>query len=529
MPGLPSLLGALGVVGVVFALLSFLVMFFSGTPFRSDLGWVGGNLALGVLLLIAAAGMNLDALRERMSSGEARRAGKYGSSALLSTVLGIAILGMLGFLGTRYHHRFDWSESGVHSLSDQSQKLLGGLEEDVRVTALVSKIDQGPVRELLDKYAYASDRFVVDYVDPIERPGLLDQLGVTPEQLGEGGLLHVAFGGESMEVAEIDEQRVTNAVVKLSRTGDKVVYFVQGHGEGAIEGEAGAGRDGFERARDALGNENYRVEPLLLAGASLVPEDADVVVVAGPRGAFLPEELATLERYLARGGAVLALVDPREEGDLVAKLAGWGVVLGDDVVIDRALALFGRAVSPMAGRYDPDHAITAALRDPRNDPVVFHEVRSVRAEGEGSFSEIVSTGEASWAERDLARLDGEGEAGIDPEDLVGPVPVMVAGTPAIADSAEGAAPRLVVVGDSNFASNEMLDAGRNRDLFLNAVNWLIGDVEAISIRPNTARASRFEPTAEQFHTIRTASLFILPEAIAVLGVFTWWSRRHPVS
>jgi hypothetical protein len=63
MPGLPSLLGALGVVGVVFALLSFLVMFFSGTPFLSDLGWVGGNLALGVLLLIAAAGMNLDALR----------------------------------------------------------------------------------------------------------------------------------------------------------------------------------------------------------------------------------------------------------------------------------------------------------------------------------------------------------------------------------------------------------------------------------------------------------------------------------
>jgi hypothetical protein len=92
MPGLPSLLAALGIVGVVFALLSFLVMFFSGMPLQSDLGWVGGNLVLGLVLLVSAAGMNLDALRERMSTGEARRAGKYGTSAVLSTVLGIARL-----------------------------------------------------------------------------------------------------------------------------------------------------------------------------------------------------------------------------------------------------------------------------------------------------------------------------------------------------------------------------------------------------------------------------------------------------
>ncbi len=526
MPGLPALLAALGIVGIVFALLSFLVMFFSGTPLQSDLGWVGGNLALGVVLLVSAAVTNLDALRERMTSGEARRAGKYGTSAVLSTVLGIAILGMIGFLGTRYHHRFDWSEAGVHTLSDQSKKVLEGLESDVLVTALVPGFDQAPVRELLDRYAYESERFQVEYADPNERPGLLDQLGVSAEELQQGGVLHIEIGGESVRVGEIDEQQVTGAMVKLTRTGEKVVYFVQGHGEGAIEGEAGAGSNGFALASEALRNENYRVESLLLASAQEVPEDADVVVVAGPQGSFFAGELETLERYLARGGAVLALVDPRAGGNLTASLADWGVELGDDIVIDRALALFGRAVTPMAGVYDPEHDITSGMRDPRNDPVMFHEVRSARAGGAG-FTEIVSTGDASWAERDLARLDGQGEAALDPEDLAGPVPVMVAGTPALSGAAEGALPRLVVVGDSHFASNEFLDAGRNRDLFLNAANWLMGDVEAISIRPNTARPSRFQLSAEQFHTIRSASLFILPEAIAVLGVFTWWSRRHP--
>jgi ABC-type uncharacterized transport system involved in gliding motility auxiliary subunit len=84
----------------------------------------------------------------------------------------------------------------------------------------------------------------------------------------------------------------------------------------------------------------------------------------------------------------------------------------------------------------------------------------------------------------------------------------------------------VVVGDADFASNEMVDAYLNRDLFVNAVNWLLGDVEAIAVRPNRSRASRFQPTAEQFQRIRMLSLFVLPQLLAVLGVFTWWSRRH---
>ena len=91
MTGLPALLAALGGVGVLFALLSFMVVLFSGAGLSSDLGWIGGNLVVGVLLLVASAVLNFDALRERMSSGEAKRAGKYGTSAVLSTVLFAAI------------------------------------------------------------------------------------------------------------------------------------------------------------------------------------------------------------------------------------------------------------------------------------------------------------------------------------------------------------------------------------------------------------------------------------------------------
>jgi ABC-type uncharacterized transport system involved in gliding motility auxiliary subunit len=528
MPGLPSLLAALGGVGVVFALLSFVIVIASGAGISSDLGWIGANLVIGLVLLASAVLMNLDGLRERMSSGEARRAGKYGTSAVLSTALGIALLGMLGFLGTRYHHRFDWSEQKVHTLSDQSKKVLEALTQDVTVTALVSAVDQGPVRELLDRYAYESNRFKVEYADPNERPGLLKEFKIEPQKLGEHGLVRVAFGAEAVEVSQIDEEHVTNAMVKLSRTGEKVVYFVQGHGENPIEGEDAAGGEGYARAADALRNENYRVAPLLLGSAKDVPEDADVVIVAGAKSALFDEELAVLGRYLARGGAVLALVDPRVGGSWVNQLRAWGADVGDDMVIDRALALFGRAVTPFAGKYDPENPITKDFRDARNDTVIFHEARSVQAKNGSAMTPIVWTGESSWAERDLKRLDSEGAASMDPDDLAGPVPVMVAGTPTLATKeGDAAKARLVVVGDTNFASNEFIDAGRNRDLFLNAANWLIGDVQAISVRPNQTRASRFQLSADQFHAIRSASLFLLPEAIAVLGVLTWWSRRNP--
>ena len=92
-------------------------------------------------------------------------------------------------------------------------------------------------------------------------------------------------------------------------------------------------------------------------------------------------------------------------------------------MIDRTLALFGRAMSPFAGSYDPSHEITRGLRD----PTLFHEVRSVK--GGPGFTELVFTSEESWAERDLALLDAEGKAALDPTDLHGPVPVGVAGTP----------------------------------------------------------------------------------------------------
>jgi ABC-type uncharacterized transport system involved in gliding motility auxiliary subunit len=170
-----------------------------------------------------------------------------------------------------------------------------------------------------------------------------------------------------------------------------------------------------------------------------------------------------------------------------------------------------------------------------------------KPDAKGRFTELVRTSKDSWAEHDLKRFFDEGKVSQDPGDEAGPIPIAVAGTPIVPAAASPAAakpaaapgadaekdenkkppePRLVVIGDSDFASNQLLDAYRNRDLFVNAVNWLAGDVQAISVRPNRSRASRLALSEEQFSRLRYLSLFVLPEAIAFLGVLAWWSRRR---
>ncbi len=541
MTGTAALLAGLGVVAIGFGILSALMALLS--PFTDPL-WIFGNLVVGVSLLGAAVFMSLDSLRERVRSGGGRRAGKYGTSAIVGALLGIVILGLLGFLSTRYHTRFDVSEAGVHTLAPQTTELLESLEEDVQITAFFNESESPPIAGLLDRYAFASERVKLRYVDPNSEPGLVDALGLTTEELATGVVRFTMSSGESTSLSEFSEPDITNALVKLVKSTGKKVYFLVGHNERGItplpgeEGTFAAGPESFGRAADALVNETYAVEPLLLASAEDVPADASAVIVAGPTRPLLEGELAALRRYVEGGGGLFVALDPRAQTNLYALLEEWGVLMGDDVVVDRALAVFGQATTPIAQEYDGSHPITAPLREPALFPMVrsieLVEATAVR------FSVLAKTGEESWAERDLEGWRVSGRAEYDELDVMGPVGIAVAGSvrtagipPAAhnvhgndeADAAPVAEGRLVVFGDSDFASNETLDALRNKDLFVNSVNWLAGDFSQITVRPNVSRASSFQMSQDEFRRIQYLSLFVLPETIAVFGVLTWWLRR----
>jgi len=505
MTGIGALLGGLGLVAVGFGLLSAMLALFQPVSSLNVLIIVG-NLAIGVVLLSAGLFMSFDKVRERLRSGEAKRVGKYGSNALVSTLLGIVLLGMGGYLANRHSVRFDWTESKVNTLTEQT---LG----------------------LLEKYSHASDRIQVRFIDPNSAPGLVEDLALDPEALARG-LVRVQVGEDGVVVSELSEASITNALLKLASNTQKKIYFIDGHNERLIsneEGKAAEGKESVGRAAEALRNETYRVEGLNLASSESVPEDADALVIAGPTRAYFDHELEAIRAFVAGGGGVMLLIDPRARTNLYDSLAGWGVVLGDDVVVDQNLALFGQATSPFAGAYSPEHPITSEMRE----TTLFPMVRSVEAleGGAGQWETLVLTSPDSWAERDLDGWRKTGRAALGADDLEGPVPIAMAGTLPSSGEGEGdgegkgkGEARLVVFGDSDWISNEYLDTARNKDLLLNSVNWLLGDVEQIAVRPHTSRASRFQLDAAQYRMIQLLSLFALPEAIAVMGVVAWWRR-----
>ncbi len=540
MTGLASLLAGLGVVAISFGILSALMALLQ--PYTDPL-WIFGNLLIGVVLLGAAVMMSLDTLRDRMRSSGSRRAGKYGSNAILNAALSILILAALGFLSARYTHRFDVSETGVHTMSLQTTELLENLDENVSIMAFFTEAEAPPVRDLLDRYDYASEQIDLRFVDPNAEPGLVESLEISSDDLARGVVRLSLDTGEALSLTEFSEPAVTNAIRKLSMSTGKKVYFLTGHNERSIESGAGsdspspfggasdpaghvASPDAFDRAAQALRNETYEVETLLLATMAEVPADASALIIAGPTQRLFANEMETLRRYVEGGGSLFVAIDPRSQTDLYDLLEGWGILLGDDVVVDRALAVFGQATTPIAGEYDGRHPITKLLRE----PTLFPRVRSVEVDEafRSGYTDLAKTGPESWAERDLEAWRTTGRAEYGAEDLLGPVPIAIAGTPRI-EAGEGgesrSAGRIVVFGDSDFATNEFIDTLRNRDLFINSINWLAGDIEQITVRPNVARASSFQMSQAEFRGIQYLSLFVLPEAIAIFGVIVWWRRR----
>lgn len=518
MRGQATLLGLLGAVFLGFAAAAYAfytlllptqaLWEYAAICFVVGIGGVGGYLAF--------SWSNL-----RASFGE--RSTRYGTNAVFYSILFLALLAGLNYLSARRHHRWDVTEAGVHSLSDQSKKVLANLEKDLDIYAFLEGGHDPAIERLLDSYRYVSSLIKPHLVDPDRSPELAEQFNVS-----SFGTLHLVYGMQSATVSGATEEELTNGIIKVTRTTERKVCFSQGHGEPDLDDIQDPA--GYSGLKQALERENYKTGPVRLATLESVPEDCTVLVVAGPERPLTDHEVQAIDTYLENGGRAFIMMEPRRSPELKPLLADWGVKVGDDVVLDRVLRLFrgpALGLQPIANTYGV-HPITENFRR----DTVYLQVRSIEADASGkqglAATELVKTGPSSWAERDLEGIFQHRQASLDPEtDRKGPVPVAVAVTAdlkAMGGKGEGEA-RLVAFGDSDFANNRHLTAyGYNRDLVLNTVNWLAGEEELISIRPRTLRASRANLTPEDATVVFLLSVLVLPQFLLLLGLGVWWRR-----
>ena len=469
----------------------------------------------GVVLVVVSALPWLAGARRKIRA----RTMSYGLNAVVSILLVLGVVGFVEALSARHTKRFDLTENKRRSLSPQTVSVLRGLKTDVNVVGFFRSDQPGKrvAEDLFKQYAgFANKKLTWKIVDPDSDPALARRYGIESY-----GTIVLETKTRSEKVLDAEEEKLTNGLLKVTREGKRTIYVVQGHGEHEI---GNTDRPGFSEAKGALEKSNYDVKPLVLARATAIPDDAAVVVIAGPRTDFFPPEVDALDGYLGKGGKVLAMVDPpfpakMQDATIKRFLGRWGVDLGDNLVVE--LSPIGRLFGigpevPIIQQYEP-HAIT---RDLAGITTLFPLTRTVtplKTLPTGvNVQPLAKTSAESWGETDRQALE-QGTAKPDPQDPKGPLPVAAVVTK---DKA-----RIVVYGTSNLATNQFLNVQGNRDFFLNTVSWLAEEEDQITVRPKDTKQTPIFLSAQQGRVVALLPLVVLPGLVLAGGIVALIRRR----
>ena len=455
------------------------------------------------------------------------RTARYGSNVAVTILLAFCILALVNFVSARHSGRLDTTAGGRFSLSEQTKKILGELNAEINMVAFYTQnhYRREFAQDMLNEYVRQSNKLHLNFIDPNYNPNVAIAHNIRPGQDGT-----VVFkSGDRREDAlsyQNEEQDFTSAIKKLMATEQKKIYFLEGHAERDIDSIYG-------NLRQMIEADNYLVDKLFLSGR--VPDDCDLLVIAGPQKPLLPHEEEAIVRYLDGGGKAIIMVDPAPAPSLAELLRRWGVTVHNDIILDPVQQVNGILSFPASIRYETEHAITIPLANPGSTGKImtfFPMARSLapgKALREGvEVTELVKTSDDSWGESDTESLMSEKRAEFDlGRDFKGPLCIAVAVIQKEQPAEEAEARRvLVAVGDSNFLENEWLQAG-NPDFFMNAVNWLTEEEELISIRPKAQEAAkvRRDLNARQLRFVMYSSVLAVPVVLLVIGGMVWWKRR----
>ncbi|MFN7500764.1 MAG: GldG family protein [Dolichospermum sp.] len=478
-----------------------------------------------------------------------KRSTQSTTNALIATLSVLVILGLINFLGIRYHLRLDLTDTQLFTLSPQSRELVSNLPETMKVW-LFTKEKNSQDQELLDNYHRQSNKFKFEYVDPELKPGLVDRFGVK-----DYGEVYLEFQTKRQLVQRISEDerlseiKLTNRLQQMINPKTAKVYFLQGHSEHPLSGSKGA----ISKAIQGLIDKNFTISTLNLAERPQVPNDADVVIVAGPQKELLTGEVTTLQNYLNRGGNLLLMIDPNTNPKIDTLLKEWGVRLDNRLVIDNSGESLQLGPATILVTEYGQHPIT---QDFANNISVYPLTRPLEIDPVSGVESMVLLKTKpypnSWAESDQKSEKLEFN---EDKDLKGPLTLGVALTRKLLNSptaipnpiptaqnspttipnpipttrtspTTAKESRLVVFGNSNFATDSLFEQQLNGDVFLNTVSWLSQqDEKLLSIRPKEPKNRRIIISNLEANLLTISAVILLPLLGLLTGFIIWWKRR----
>lgn len=480
------------------------------------------------------------------------------------TEIALYALGMVGvllvvaYLSVLYPLRFDLTDEGLHSLSEQTIAMLERIEKPVHIVFFHDPLLRETV-ELYELIAAQTPLVTVDFYDPMINPAQARMRGVQ-----FAGTAILESEDRTMQVHGGEEVDIANGILRIAQDANQRVCFLEGHGEADpfsaeshdhMEGDAGHShglggknvvheRHGIAKARHALEALNYKVEKVSLLRGTGALDGCTVLVVAGPKVPLLETEITTVGNFLTANGNAFFMLDPFVQSGLEAVLRAHGVVVDDNIVIDEARHFWADMSSPAVTNYN-HHQVTREL------PLTFYPgARSLspppkRVPGT-SVTPIINSSTNSYGETspDRIGLDENDQAGpntimaiinrrpvtpgsaqairLGPQDDLPPIPAL---PPEDAEAAPTGRSRIAVVGDSDFATNSFFHILGNGTLFVNTVSYLAAQENLIGIEPRTFDLPRVNLTNRQMKGTLFLTIVLIPGILAVVGIAVWWKQR----
>lgn len=507
----------LGKISFLFAGLSLLALGLT----KFILGaWVAYMwVLLGLFALFILAGVFVD--RKFFFEFFTMKTTKHGMNMGALILIFFALMAAINFIGVRKVKTWDFSSAQKNSLSEQSIQMIKNLDSELKVIFFYKKGQEGvdankaAFRDLIRKYQDKTDKISLDFVEMNERPDLTKEFGVDKGS----GIVFVSYKGKKNRIDKIDEQEMTGALVKVTRSQSKTVYFTQGHGEYNLDDSQEA--LGLFQLKTLLEGNNYQVKKWTINTEPKPPTDADIVMIVGPKHNFLDFEITSLETYLKNGGNLMVALKSQQPAGLEKFLKSLGVEAQNNYVYNIVETMMGRGINPGAtfgSVFSTQHAATKVFS--RGEVTLFQRPQGLkRIEPVPSglnLEEIVSTAPNSMGFDNL-NFKGEGQKG--PFALV----MSVKGTMGGADAKEFQA---LVSGDADFMNNQFLMQNLNRDLVLNSMAYFSKEENLISITPKEIGKTEIDPSTTKQATFYFGLVIPLPLLMLIASLVLWFRRRH---
>ncbi|MCD6574243.1 GldG family protein [Candidatus Aerophobetes bacterium] len=431
---------------------------------------------------------------------------KRGINVVALTVIILGILTFLQILSTRHPLRFDLTETKRYSLSEKSKKVLKLLNRPIKAIAFYGEKEFGrnEVEELLEEYRYNYPKFSYEFVDPVKNPAMVKKYNIQSH-----GTIVLEYKGRKEKVISREEEDLTNAILKLIREQKKIIYFLTGHGEKGIFNKC-------SKLREALESENYKVKELSLLREEKIPENASCLVIPGPEKNFFNNELQAIADYIKNGGKIVIMIDPYRCPSMEKFLVQYGIELDNDTIVDKTSKILGgEYLFPVVTKYE-SHPVTRNLNYASFFPIARSLKLKTKNEKNAEVEALAKTGKDAWGETNRKGLI-EGKASFDKnKDIPGPLIIGAVASIPIQEKKKSA--KLVVYGDSDFASNDYLEVSGNKDLILNTIGWLAEEESLISIRPREWGYTPIILSEKQSKILFWISVIILPLLVAGIGI-----------